>query len=146
LAQEAGAVESTDRSLAIQLYKRASVVYRISRFPYIGTPLKREAFEAQKKAYLKGTVLWDVPLQEVVIPHTHAGEGDDKAIPLYVRMPIDASPEKPCPVMLLITGLDGHRPDNTEVGNICGFTRPFEPKKLTTYRELTSTLSAAGPP
>jgi hypothetical protein len=114
-------------------------VYRISRFPYIGTPLKREAFEAQKKAYLKGAELWNVPLQELVIPHTYAGEGDGKAIPLYVRMPIDASPEKPCPVMLLITGLDGHRPDNTEVNNTSRFSKPFAPKKLTAYREPTST-------
>jgi hypothetical protein len=139
LAHEAEAVESTDHSLAIQLYKRACVVYRISRFPYIGTPLKREAYEAQKKAYLKGAALWDVPLQELVIPHTYAGEGDGKEIPLYIRMPIDASPEMPCPVMLLVTGLDGHRPDNTEVINASDFTRPFEPKKLTAYRELRST-------
>jgi hypothetical protein len=115
LAQEADAAASTDTAQAIELYKRSCVVYRISRFPYIGTPLKREAFEAQKKAYLKCAALWDVPLQEVVIPHSHAGEGDGQAIPLYVRMPLDASPEKPCPVMLLVTGLDGHRPDNTEV-------------------------------
>jgi len=115
LAHEAEAAESSDRSKAIELYKRSCTVYRLSRFPYLNaTPLKVQAFEAQKQAYLKGTKLWDVPIKEVVIPFKNAGEGDGKEIPLYVRTPKDASKEKPCPVMLLITGLDGHRPDNSE--------------------------------
>jgi pimeloyl-ACP methyl ester carboxylesterase len=91
------------------------VVYRISRFPYLNhTPLKIEAYEAQKKAYLQGTRLWDVPVEEVIIPFKHKGEGDKPEIPLYVRVPKGASKENPAPVILLITGLDGHRPDNTE--------------------------------
>jgi hypothetical protein len=77
--------------------------------------LKEEAFKVQKQIYLKGTSLWDVPVKEVIIPHTNAGEGDGKEIPLYVQIPTYASEKTPCPVVLLITGLDGHRPDNSEV-------------------------------
>ena len=65
-----------------------------------------------------GAKLWDVPITEVVIPHKHASEGDGKEIPLYLRIPPTASKESPCPVVLLVTGLDGHRPDNTEVSRL----------------------------
>lgn len=64
---------------------------------------------------MKGAQLWDVPMQEVIIPHKHAAGEDGKEIPLYVRTPPNASAENPAPVMFLITGLDGHRPDNFEV-------------------------------
>lgn len=56
---------------------------------------------------MKGTKLWDVPIEEVILPFTDAGEGDGKEIPLYVRTPPGASKDEPCPVILLITGLDG---------------------------------------
>jgi hypothetical protein len=116
LVKEAKEAEGTDRMLAIEKYKRAATVYRISRFPYIGTPLKTEAYKAQKDIYLQGAALWDVPVTEVKIPFTHAGPGDEPEVPLYVRLPKEASPQSPVGVVLLITGLDGHRPDNTEVG------------------------------
>jgi hypothetical protein len=90
-------------------------VYRLSRFPYLNaTPLKISAYEAQKKAYMAGVKLWDVPIKEVILPFTDAGEGDGKEIPLYVRTPPQASKADPAPVLLLITGLDGHRPDNSQ--------------------------------
>jgi hypothetical protein len=56
-------------------------------------------------------------MKEVTIPHTYAEEGDGKEIPLFVRLPKGATSEegKKCPVILLLTGLDGHRPDNTGV-------------------------------
>jgi pimeloyl-ACP methyl ester carboxylesterase len=76
--------------------------------------LKIKAYKAQKKTYLKGTKLWDVPIQEVILPFKNAADGDGDSIPLYVRTPPVASQEKPVPVILLITGLDGHRPDNSE--------------------------------
>jgi len=65
---------------------------------------------------MRGAALWDIPLKEVVIPHTHAAGEDGKEIPLYVRMPRGAGKGgKKVPVLLLMTGLDGHRPDNSEV-------------------------------
>jgi hypothetical protein len=118
LVAEASAAEKAgDKVAAIALYKRACVVYRISRFPYIGTPLKLKAYVAQQAAYLRGAALWDVPLRDVRIAHTHAANGDGKEIPLYVRSPPKhggTAAAEPSPVILLITGLDGHRPDNWE--------------------------------
>jgi len=49
-------------------------------------------------------------LKDVTIPHTHAAGEDGKEIPLYVRIPRGAKADKPVPVLLLMTGLDGHRP------------------------------------
>ncbi|KAF2810861.1 alpha/beta-hydrolase [Mytilinidion resinicola] len=114
LVAKAEGAENSDKALAIQFYKRANAIYRLARFPYISGDLKKQVFETQKRAYLRGASLWDVPVTETVVQHTHAGTGDGDAIPLYLRIPPTASKSSPCPVVLLITGLDGHRPDNTE--------------------------------
>ncbi|KAF2472402.1 alpha/beta-hydrolase [Lindgomyces ingoldianus] len=114
LAKEAEAMEAKDQEAARKLYLRANAVFRLARFPYIGTDLKRQVFEAQKGVYLKGSKLWEVPITETVIPHKYASNGDGNEIPLYIRQPKSASEGNKCPVVLLVTGLDGHRPDNTE--------------------------------
>jgi len=116
LVDEAMSVQGSDRKKAIELYERAACVFRISRFPSVDgdeTGFKRGIFHEQCQVYLRGASLWGTPLKEVVIPHT-AGDGQDgKEIPLFVRVPNGASAVAKCPVVLLLTGLDGHRPDNT---------------------------------
>lgn len=116
LVAEADALRTTDPARAISLYKRAGAVYRISRFPYIGEGgAKRAAYDAQKACFLRGASLWDTPTEEVVIPFAGRASGDKESIPLYVRVPKGATAERPVPTVLLMPGLDGHRPDNTEV-------------------------------
>ncbi|KAH7381186.1 pigment biosynthesis protein Ayg1 [Phaeosphaeria sp. MPI-PUGE-AT-0046c] len=105
-AEEKGSKED-----AVKLYLNANAVYRLARFPFIGTETKRKVFEEQKDVYLRGAKLWNVPIKEEVIRHKHAGEKDGADIPLYIRHP---NGDGPFPTILLITGLDGHRPDNTE--------------------------------
>ena len=120
LVAEADQLRTTDRDRAIALYKRAGAVYRISRFPYIGEGgAKRAAYDAQKACFLRGASLWDTPAEELVIPFAHRAEGDKESIPLYVRVPRAATAERPVPTVLLMPGLDGHRPDNTEVRGFC---------------------------
>ncbi|KAJ6107519.1 Heptaketide hydrolyase ayg1 [Penicillium sp. IBT 18751x] len=105
---------------ASDLYRRAAVVLRISRFPYVSpaskssTSLKRVAYERQKSVYLKAAAIWKPVLKEEIIPHTHASGRDGAHIPIYVRLPEEASASNPVPVVLLITGLDGYRPDNSQ--------------------------------
>jgi hypothetical protein len=114
LIHEAKAAEARqDVQAASQLYKRASVVYRIARFPIISSPAKEKAWASQKQVYLKAASFWDAPITEHIISHTQASGADAKEIPIYVRLPPGASSTTPCPAILLITGLDGHRPDNT---------------------------------
>ncbi|KAJ5665201.1 uncharacterized protein N7477_007649 [Penicillium maclennaniae] len=105
---------------ASDLYRRAAVVLRISRFPYVSpasnssTSLKRAAYERQKSVYLKAASIWKPVLKEEIIPHTHARGRDGAHIPIYVRLPEEASASNPVPVVLLITGLDGYRTDNSQ--------------------------------
>lgn len=115
LARQAdAALAAADGPAAAALYLRACAVYRIARFPYISSGVKREAYEAQKRTYLKAAGLFGCPVLDVRIPHTAGRPGADGAeVPLYVRCPAGASREEPCPAVILMCGLDGHRPDNT---------------------------------
>ncbi|KAM3085005.1 hypothetical protein ACMFMG_003445 [Clarireedia jacksonii] len=116
------AMNSNNRTLASEFYLRAACVYRIARFPYIGSfpeitsQSKWKAWEAQKEVYLKASTKWVCPMNEVSIPYT-AKEGKDRdEIPLYVRYPVNSG-DKKVPAVLLLTGLDGYRPDNTVRSN-----------------------------
>jgi dipeptidyl aminopeptidase/acylaminoacyl peptidase len=114
LVKRADIMSSTDKAKAIELYLRACAVYRIARFPYINSDLKRKAYAAQKRAYMKAAALFDVPISDVSIPHTAGLPSDEgKEIPLYIRLPKGATKDSPVPAVLLMCGLDGHRPDNT---------------------------------
>lgn len=118
LVDEAMSAQNSDRKKAIELYERAACVFRISRFPSVDgddTGYKRKVFNEQVQVYLRGAALWETPLKQVVIPHTAAAGGDGAEIPIFVRVPKGASSTNKCPVVLLMTGLDGHRPDNSGV-------------------------------
>lgn len=106
--------------LASELYLRAACIYRISRFPYItGFPeanseSKWKAWEAQKNVYMKAASNWDAPIKEIMVPHTARKGLDWDTIPIYMRLPAKtAKSGAKVPAVLLITGLDGYRPDNT---------------------------------
>ncbi len=115
------AARAGDAAAASALYLRAACVLRIARFPYVGSrprvtdPVKWDAWERQKKVYMKAARTWDAPVAEVLIPHTFGQGADGDTIPAYVRVPpADAAEQqKQHPVVLLLTGLDGYRPDNT---------------------------------
>ncbi|KAI0376949.1 alpha/beta-hydrolase [Hypomontagnella monticulosa] len=111
-----------DKIKASNLYLRAACLLRIARFPYlsgfprISNPAKWAAWELQKSIYRKAGALWSSPLSEVMIPHTHAKGRDRDAIPAYVRVPSQSNGKDgktQFPSVILFTGLDGYRPDNT---------------------------------
>ena len=110
------AAAAGDARAASALYLRACAVLRIARFPYISSfpevscAVKWRAWEDQKKTYAKAGQLWECLLEDVEIPHTHASGADRESIPVYVRVP---KGKEKCPVVILMTGLDGYRPDNT---------------------------------
>ncbi|KAI0476342.1 Alpha/Beta hydrolase protein [Xylariaceae sp. FL0804] len=118
-------VEKEDRGEASALYLRAACVLRIARFPYLATlpePTdgpKAEAWAAQKRVYMKAAAGWREPVVDVAIPHRFRAAGDyTDTIPAYVRVPTSSRSRaddnsSPCPAVLLLTGLDGYRPDNT---------------------------------
>ncbi|KAL2161111.1 hypothetical protein VTH06DRAFT_8330 [Thermothelomyces fergusii] len=130
----AGAAAAEEASA---LYLRACALYRIARFPYITAfpevndavkwiedraaaddagAGRRRAWEAQKETYLKAARLWECPVEEVLVDHKHAKGNDKQQIPVYVRVPKPENEREKgakCPVVVLMTGLDGYRPDNT---------------------------------
>lgn len=115
------ALKSSQPNKASDYLRRAAVVYRISRFPYVDYTRKHDkndikwyAFNRQKQVYMKAASFWKPAIHEVVIPHTHRSSLDGEHIPLLVRAPEDASANAPVPVVLLMTGLDGYRPDNSQ--------------------------------
>lgn len=62
---------------------------------------------------MKAGCSWKSPVAEVKIPHTHKKDADRDTIPVYVRIPDGAEEGRKSPAVLLLTGLDGYRPDNT---------------------------------
>jgi hypothetical protein len=64
---------------------------------------------------------WECPVEEVLVEHRHRRGGDRGVIPVYVRVPGPdvakgeggEGERKKSPVVVLMTGLDGYRPDNT---------------------------------
>ncbi|KAI0503218.1 Alpha/Beta hydrolase protein [Xylaria bambusicola] len=113
------AMASGKKEEASKLYLRAACVLRIARFPYItgfngpSCPVKWRAWEMQKKVYMKAASAWSVPIKEVEVPHIHAQDTDRGVIPAYVRVPNTQTRDGSHPTVLLFTGLDGYRPDNT---------------------------------
>ncbi len=122
---------------ACALYRIARFPYLTSR-PRVNDPVKWQAWEAQKKAYAAAGKLWDCPLEEVDVPHEGGMEGEGNKIPIYVRFPkpkqeeggeeeevegkgkepakeapANKAPATKVPAVILMTGLDGYRPDNT---------------------------------
>ncbi|OTA58885.1 alpha/beta-hydrolase [Hypoxylon sp. EC38] len=98
---------------ASEFYLRAACLLRIARFPYL-TGYPDVSNPLQKAIYAKAGSLWSPsPLSEVLIPHSAAKGRDRDTIPAYVRVPPTAGNEK-CPTIILLTGLDGYRPDNTQ--------------------------------
>ncbi|EJT68533.1 hypothetical protein GGTG_13891 [Gaeumannomyces tritici R3-111a-1] len=120
VAAAAASGEYRAPAAATALYLRACAVYRIARFPYVPSwqhvccPVKLRAWEAQKETYKRCGRAWDEPLLEVLVPHTHRAGADKEALLVYVRVPRrTAASGEPCPAVILMTGLDGYRPDNT---------------------------------
>jgi predicted dienelactone hydrolase len=112
------AASANNLALASELYLRAACVYRISRFPYVtsfprvSSETKWKAWQAQKDVYMKAASKWPAPVREVTVAHSSRKGADRETIPIYVRLPEKTTGK--VPVVLLITGLDGYRPDNTQ--------------------------------
>ncbi|KAH9841314.1 heptaketide hydrolyase ayg1-like [Teratosphaeria destructans] len=110
LAAEAErAEEEGNKEKASELYMRASAVYRISRFPAPRSEKQRYAWQEGKKAAVKGLALRDRPTREVTIPHKHGLENDGKDIKFFYHAPPGTTKEKPAPLVIILTGLDGYR-------------------------------------
>lgn len=93
------------------VFRRASALYRIARFPAPRSEQQRIAWERGKEAALQGLELQKYPMVEVEIPHTHAANGDEEVLPAYYHLPAHASADHRVPLVVIFTGLDGYRTD-----------------------------------
>lgn len=53
--------------------------------------------------------LMEHPIREVEIPHKHRNESEGHTIPVNFLLPPGASSQRPAPVVMIFTGLDGYR-------------------------------------
>ncbi|KIV92343.1 hypothetical protein PV10_06793 [Exophiala mesophila] len=107
IAEEAEKAGETEK--ASEYYLRSSAVYRIARFPTFRSEKQKLAWKLGKEVFYKGAALMEHPIHEVLIPHKHGIDGEGDVVPVNFQLPADASPEKPAPLVLIITGLDGYR-------------------------------------
>ncbi|GAB7360783.1 hypothetical protein MBLNU230_g0770t1 [Neophaeotheca triangularis] len=106
-AQEAE--KEGNREKASELYMRGSAVYRISRFPAPRSEKQRHAWEEGKKAAAKGLALRERPTKEMRIPHKHGLANEGKDIQFYYHLPPGTTKDKPVPLIMIFSGLDGYR-------------------------------------
>ena len=89
--------------------RRASAVYRISRFPAPRSEKQRHAWREGKKAARRGLELRQRPSKEVIIPHKYGLDNEGKEIPIYFHLPPEASSKTKVPLVIIFSGLDGYR-------------------------------------
>jgi pimeloyl-ACP methyl ester carboxylesterase len=102
-------IQLLSRISGLTITRRASSLYTISRFPAPRSEKQRHAWEEGKKASKKGMALRERPTQEVIIPHKHGLPTEGKNIPVYYHLPPGTTKDKPVPVVIIFTGLDGYR-------------------------------------
>jgi hypothetical protein len=65
---------------------------------------------------MKAASQWESPVKEILIPFIGREGQDRDTIPVYIRVPKRDGNGK-VPVVILMTGLHGYKPDNTELTN-----------------------------
>lgn len=97
LAEQAG-----DTGLAEALYRKASGLFFMGRFPCPNHPAKERCAVAERETYLAGSRHWREPIERVAIPFAgYPGEGSQVVV--LVRKPVGVT--RP-PVVLMWGGVD----------------------------------------
>ena len=67
---------------------------------------------------MKAASKWESPVKEILIPFTSREGQDRDTIPVYIHVPkLEREGNGKVPVVILMTGLHGYKPDNTELTN-----------------------------
>ncbi|MDT7933513.1 MAG: alpha/beta hydrolase [Sphingomonadaceae bacterium] len=110
----AQAAEAEGRTAdAERLYREASGLYFMGRFPSPTHVAEQECAVLERETYLAAARLWDRPIEPIVIPFAgHAGEGD--RVVVYLRRPLGIP--RP-PVVLMWGGVDAWKKQVTAVSD-----------------------------
>ncbi|MFC3683004.1 alpha/beta hydrolase family protein [Hydrogenophaga luteola] len=101
-SEAAQAEQAGDTGLAAALYRKASGLFFMGRFPCPNHPAKERCAAAERETYLAGSRHWREPIERVEIPFAgHPGEGSQVVV--LVRKPAGAT--RP-PVVLMWGGVD----------------------------------------
>ena len=85
------------------LYKKAWRLYFFGQWPAPTSKGKMESYNKALDAYLQYSKNMDPPLQVIKIPF------EGKELVAYLRLPKDASPLKPVPMIYAVSGLDSRK-------------------------------------
>ena len=107
------AEKTGDATYASALYKKASGLFFMGRFPCPNHPAKERCAQAERETYIAASRYWTSPIERIVIPFNgHAGEGSE--IVVLLRRPIGIT--KP-PVVVMWGGVDAYKEQMTEASN-----------------------------
>lgn len=84
-------------------------MYRIARFPAPRSEKQRYAWKEGKRAAAKGLSLRERPTKELTIPHKHRLPHEGEEVQFYYHLPPGATSDKPVPLVIILSGLDGYR-------------------------------------
>jgi esterase FrsA len=112
-ARADAALSRGDKTLAAQLYMKASGYYFMGRFPCPNHPAKEYCAQAERETYVAAGALWENPVQRVAIPF--AGRpGEGREIVFLIRRP--ANVVKPS-VVVMWGGVDAWKEQMTAASN-----------------------------
>ena len=103
---EGKSLEKTDPKQANADYIRAWHLYSFGRWPFEGSPKKKESYDKAIEAFLAHARFMDPPLEVVHIPF------EGKQIIGYMRLPKGAA--GPVPMVIAVNGLDSRKEDLAE--------------------------------
>ncbi|WP_293401601.1 alpha/beta hydrolase [Polaromonas sp.] len=111
--QALDAEQAGDGARAGALYKKASGMFFMGRFPCPNHPAKQRCAVAERETYIAASRFWAVPIERITIPFD-GREGEGGEIVVLLRRP--AGIEKP-PVVVMWGGVDACKEQMTEASD-----------------------------
>ncbi len=111
--QALDAEQAGDGARAGALYKKASGMFFMGRFPCPNHPAKQRCAVAERETYIAASRFWAVPIERITIPFD-GREGEGREIVVLLRRP--AGIEKP-PVVVMWGGVDACKEQMTEASD-----------------------------
>lgn len=111
--QALDAEQAGDGARAGGLYKKASGMFFMGRFPCPNHPAKQRCAVAERETYIAASRFWALPIERITIPFD-GREGEGREIVVLLRRP--AGVEKP-PVVVMWGGVDACKEQMTEASD-----------------------------
>ncbi|WP_421954381.1 alpha/beta hydrolase family protein [Polaromonas sp.] len=107
------AEKAGDSARAGALYKKASGLFFMGRFPCPNHPAKERCAKAERETYIAASRSWSMPIERITIPFD-GREGEGREIVALLRRPVGV--DKP-PVVVMWGGVDAYKEQMTEASD-----------------------------